>query len=141
MLHTHFLIVSYLGQVEGSNSVLSDEYLPRLAGENQPPVEEAEEVDENGEEHEYVMVPQMIKSKITPAVVEAFLNDSFAALEVADEGGGMPDSPDKKPLVLVCGPPRMIELLAGRRGHRGAAEASSGQLARGVLGELGYTGG
>lgn len=103
--------------MKDSSSELSSEYLPRLSSDGQQSLEQEEEENEgdDSEEYEYVMMPQMIKSVITTEIITAFLNDSFISpsekvrttADAVDEGGSSREG-YYSPLVLVCGPPRMV---------------------------------
>ena len=91
--------------------------MPRLSGEEQQHLVLEEE--EDGDEYDYVMMPQMVHSNITSEVVEAFLQDEFLSPSESagstDVGADANDHAEeeeekkyRKPLVLVCGPPRMV---------------------------------
>ena len=55
------------------------------------------------------MLPQTIKSIVSHDVVKAFLDDPFMPVE--DAAHICADEDYHKPLVLVCGPPRMMVRL------------------------------
>jgi hypothetical protein len=87
-----------------------EEYLPRLAADSvESNADDVDTSENDDEEFEYVMIPQSIKSAVSADVVKAFLNDTFAPLNnTVDDIETMKSEDYFKPLLLVCGPPRMV---------------------------------
>ena len=105
--------------MENSQSELSPTYLPRHVDSSEHDSEAEESAmsvqdnnnDEDDEEYEYIMMPQMIKSSVTPEIVEAFLKDSNVFDDTTDtEGVDFSNKGEDymSPLILVSGPPRMM---------------------------------
>lgn len=122
--------VTYLVENE-NNTSLPTEYIPRFAKDNEPCVDVQ---DDDDDEYDYVMMPQIINSKITSGIVKAFLEDDLNM-----DKSERTKQNNHDPFILVAGPPRMMELVVGQIGPAVNRRRNGQKKLGGILGELGYT--